>query len=218
MTKEIKLTKGKVTLVNDEDFEWLNQWRWHSAKGERYAGRRDMKTKKIILMHRQIMNPPADMVVDHKNGDTLDNRKNNLRICTKAENQRNHKRLKNNTSGYTGVSFRKDTKKWFAHIGDKLSGTFGHLGNFLTPEDAARAYDKKAGEVFGEFARLNFPNESNSSFDVNSVRTSARKLTKELTMIIRNSKEPTRVLCERHALSRSTIKKIRAGTYKSEIK
>jgi hypothetical protein len=170
MTKEIQLTQGMVALVDDDDYEWLNQYNWHCAR-KTYAGRREANKPngekgKIVLMHRVIMNPPKDMVVDHINGDTLDNRRSNLRICTKRDNQRNHKRLSTNKSGYTGVHYRKDTEKWVATIGDLDSGTYHRIGEFLDPVKAAKAYDKKALELFGEFARLNFPNEDVSGLDL----------------------------------------------------
>ena len=106
-------------------------------------------------MHRFIMKPKSNEYVDHINGDKLDNRKENLRICTKKENQRNQKVRKDNTSGYKGVALMAG-KYWRAYITSGGSRQ-KHLGNFKTKEEAARAYDEKAKEYFGEFARLNFP-------------------------------------------------------------
>lgn len=153
--KEIKLTQGKVALVDDEDFEYLNQRKWHYSKGYAVStSRRLFGFQKTIAMHREIMNTPNGMETDHINGDKLDNRKNNLRNCFHLENGKNRKIQINNTSNYKGVSFDKRAGKWRSVIyieKKKIS-----LGNFTNIEDAARAYDKKAIELFGEFANTNF--------------------------------------------------------------
>ena len=103
------------------------------------------------------MNPPKGMVIDHINHNGLDNRRENLRICTNAENQRNRGKQKNNTSGYKGVDWRKDHKKWRARI-NKDNKTI-HIGYYNIIEEAARAYDAKAKELHGKYAQLNFPEE-----------------------------------------------------------
>tara|TARA_R110000824_G_scaffold396554_1_gene598108 strand:- start:1212 stop:1535 length:324 start_codon:yes stop_codon:yes gene_type:complete len=107
-------------------------------------------------MQRFIMDAPKGMQVDHINRNPLDNRKSNLRICTNAENSYNTGPQKNNTSGYKGVSWRKDAKKWTAYIGHAPKS---HLGYFDTPEEAAKARDAKAKELHGEYAHLNFPDK-----------------------------------------------------------
>jgi hypothetical protein len=156
--KEIPLTKGKVALVDDENFEWLNQWKWCvSING--YAIRRKLKSVKCIHMHREIIKTPAGMDTDHINGNRLDNRLINLRICNTPENQHNSKLRKSNTSGYKGVSWHQQNKKWLAQITNNYKNTY--LGCFDTPEKAAHAYDKAAKELFGEFARLNFKEKFN---------------------------------------------------------
>lgn len=160
--KEIRLTKGQVALVDDEDFGYLNQWKWCSSYEPRisnyYAFRREYvsyRKQETIKMHRLIMSTPNGMEVDHINGNTLDNRKSNLRNCSHAENIRNREVSKRNKSGYKGVSV-SSSGKWWARI--RIDGAPQlYLGTFTTPEDAARAYDKKALELFGEFAKLNFP-------------------------------------------------------------
>lgn len=149
--KEILLTHGFVTLVDDEDFEWLSQWRWaarENQSGTFYAVR--YQVHRVIQMHRVIMEAPKELEVDHKNGDALDNRRCNLRLCTHQQNMHNRKLSKNNTSGYKGISFRKRSQKWYASI-----NVF--IGSYDTSEEAARAYDTKAIELFGEFAKPNFP-------------------------------------------------------------
>jgi len=145
--KEIPLTHGKVALVDDEDFEWLNQWKWHYSKFG-YAVR---KPKEQIYMHRFIMKPEQGLFTDHINGDKLDNRKENLRICTTGENMRNRPKQSNNTSGYKGVFWHKKAKRWFAKIGFMRKSI--HLGLFDTREEAYERYCKAEKEYFGEFAR-----------------------------------------------------------------
>lgn len=154
--KKIPLTKGRFTVVDDDVFAILNQYTWQcSFHG--YATRLDYETQKHIKMHRQIMNPPSGMMVDHINGDKLDNRRSNLRVCTAAENSRNQRVHSNNTSGFKGVHWDGSHKKWRALI--KFEGKKFYAGRFSDVIDAARAYDAKARELFGQFARLNFPDQ-----------------------------------------------------------
>ena len=153
------LTQGKEALVDDDDYEMLMEHKWsinfNKNNGKHYA-KRNCQTKgarKIIRMHREIMNAPKRKQVDHINGNTLDNRKENLRLCTNQQNQWNSKRNKNNTSGYKGVSYRKKHKVYRATINynDKQI----YLGTYKTKEQAALAYNKKAIELYGEYAYLN---------------------------------------------------------------
>jgi hypothetical protein len=148
--KQIKLTKDKFAMVDDEDFEFINQWKWSCAKGIKYAARRT--NNRIIYMHRLITNCPEKLEVDHINRDGLDNRKVNLRICTSAENRKNHKILSNNKSGYNGVS-KTPFNTWHTCI--SLNGKTIHLGTYKNVVDAALAYNVAANHYFGEFARLN---------------------------------------------------------------
>jgi len=154
--KLIPLTKGKFAKVDDEDFECLSQYRWfyhHTG----YAGRniRIDGEHRTITMHRVIVRTPPGMDTDHINGDKLDNRRENLRICSHTENVRNQPVRSNNTSGYKGVSFYSRSRKWRANI--YVGHMQRNLGYFVTPEEAAQAYDKAARILFGEFARLNIP-------------------------------------------------------------
>jgi HNH endonuclease len=156
MTKEIKLTQGKVALVDDADFEWLNQWKWY-VHGFWYAARMEARKGKrmVVLMHRKITNAPFGMDVDHINGNGLDNRRENLRVCTHAENQRNTTRKRTtNKSGFKGVCWRMVSQKWSADI--TLNSKQIHIGLFSDIQEAVRAYDAKAIELFGEFAKTNF--------------------------------------------------------------
>jgi len=152
--KEIPLTQGKVAIVDDEDFEWLSQWKWHCMKG--YAARHPAGPhgQKYIYMHRKIMRTPDDMDADHINHNTFDNRRLNLRNCTHAENSRNQITQKRSITGFKGVSFDSERKKWKAQI--QLNSIGKIIGRFSTPEAAARAYDEMAKKLFGEFTNLNF--------------------------------------------------------------
>lgn len=148
--KLIPLTQGKSTVVDDDDYELLSLRKWHYLKIG-YAARRT--EEQYIYMHREIMSAPTGMEVDHINGDGLDNRRSNLRVCTHAENMRNRKLAKDNTSGYIGVTWNKERSKWQSQIG--VSGKNINIGCFPAIEDAARAYNEAAKKYFGEFARLN---------------------------------------------------------------
>jgi len=160
MSKIIALTQGKVAIVDDGDFEWLNQFKWcaHKARNTYYAERavRVGLKRKQLQMHRFILGLDFGdkRQGDHINMDGLDNRRANLRIATVAENLHNRGKQKNNTSGYKGVFWEKKDKKWRARI--KVDGERMHLGLFHDPADAARAYDKAAKKHHGEFATTNF--------------------------------------------------------------
>jgi len=153
----IPLTQGKYAIVDAEDYERVNRYKWClSRTGKQlYAQRRT--GGKTIRMHQFIMNPPKGMVVDHIDGNGLNNRRSNLRICTRPENNLNRRRHPRNTTGFKGVYQNKKTGKYSAQV--CLKGKPTRLGSFVTAVEAARAYDRKAIELFGEFARLNFPEE-----------------------------------------------------------
>lgn len=156
--KQISLTQGKVAIVDDEDFDRLNAHKWyaHKNRGLYYAARHNVVGNKrgIIYMHREILGVLPGLEIDHKNGNGLDNRRVNLRICTHSDNQRNrgvHKGEKR--SRFKGVSWDNRGKKWRARIGCPQQ----YLGYFDSEIEAARQYDEKAEQLFGKFARLNFP-------------------------------------------------------------
>src|SRR6266436_3752554 len=152
--KYILLTQNRKTLIDDEDFEWLNQYKW-SVNSSNYPSRYGYINGKrvFITIHRFIMNPPVRMQVDHINGNRFDNRKENLRICTRSQNCTNRKSWKPNISGYRGVTFHKTTKKWRATI--KIKQQKITLGLFFNKEQAALAYNQAAIAYFGEYAVLN---------------------------------------------------------------
>ncbi len=157
--KKITLTRNKHALVDNEDFKKVNQFKWNASYNKTtksfyalgYSPTKDGKRYRIS-MHRLIMNAKKGQVTDHKNYDTLDNRKSNLRICTNAENIRNA-RPRKNTSKYKGVYWYKKSKNWRSHI--KINGKRITLGSFTDEKNAALAYNIAAKKYFGEFAYLN---------------------------------------------------------------
>jgi len=156
--KEIQLTQGKVALVDDADFEWLIQWNWCAKleHGDFYVvrnGPRPMHGR--IAMHREITNAQKGMVVDHINGNTLDNQRFNLRVCTQGENTRNRAMSKNNTTGFKGVIWVRERNKYAAQI--TVNRKCKRIGYFNDPVEAAKAYDDAAKKYHGEFANINFP-------------------------------------------------------------
>ncbi len=157
--KRIPLTQGKFALVDDVDFEKLSKYKWHAAKHRNtYYARRKCKSMNYpVRMHREIMGLiyKDGKQTDHRDGNGLNNQKYNLRICSNAENARNAVKQANNTSGYKGVTWNKPSKKWMAQI--ESGGKDYNLGRFIDKTEAAKAYDAKAKELFGEFAWLNFP-------------------------------------------------------------
>lgn len=154
---QIKLTQDKVAIVDDKDYELISQHKWfaHRYKNKFYADAnfKEGNKYKTIRMHRIITGAGVGEEVDHINGDTLDNRRENLRICTKTQNRQN-RHYGYGSSSYKGVYWHKHSKKWCAQI---IRSTF--IGYFDSEEEAARAYDKAAIDLFGEYARLNFESE-----------------------------------------------------------
>lgn len=157
--KEIQLTRGYVTVVDDEDYEWLSQWKWHASSGTNgsvYAVRKCSVTEKrghrFIALHREITNAPCDLQVDHIDGNSLNNRRSNLRLCTQLQNNQNAPKNKRNTSGYKGVHWNIGEKKWVAHI--RVNQKKVRLGSFGNVEDAAKAYAEASRKYHGEFGRI----------------------------------------------------------------
>lgn len=152
--KEITLTKGKVALVDDEDYESLSAYEWYADQkhsGYWYAAR-TIKDGSHVLMHRQILGLDKwEHHVDHINGNGLDNRRANIRSCTIAQNQWNTGTRKDNSSGHKGVHLDRSSGKFMALI--RVNGKRMYLGLFGEIEKAVRAYEEASTKLHGNFAR-----------------------------------------------------------------
>ena len=151
MSKKIGLTRGMFAVVDDSDYDALVCQKWNAHRGpngEFYA-----MSSRGKYMHREIMSPAQDEIVDHIDGDGLNNTRSNLRVCRKSDNAMNYSKPINNTSGYKGVSWNKGNKKFQAHI--STNGRKIYIGQFNTAIEAARAYDREAIRLHGEFSNIN---------------------------------------------------------------
>jgi hypothetical protein len=157
--KEILLTQGKVALVDDEDFDYLNQWKWTASKHSHtiYAIRdvwqKGQNKGKRIYMHREILETPQDLEVDHKDNNGLNCQRNNIRNCTHCQNQHNQKTSKNNKTGFKGICFNKHARKYMVQLA--LNGKTIYGGIYANIKEAAIAYNRLAETNHGEFAKLN---------------------------------------------------------------
>jgi HNH endonuclease len=163
--RRIYLGEEEWAIVEPEDYYRFGNFKWGiNGSGDRYYAVRNAKTgtgkTKRVYMHREIMNPPAGLFVDHKNNDPLDNRRENLRLATRSQNMQNKRKKKNATSKYFGVHLIKAEKKWSARV--KHEGKLVFSARFDNEIDAAHAYDAAAKKYHGEFARLNFPESAGS--------------------------------------------------------
>lgn len=158
-TISIPLTQGKYAVIDAADHELVSGFKWcvqqaphtcYAVTAKRIPG---TKKKVVTRLHRLILGAKPDEVVDHIDGDGLNNRRSNLRLCTPTENQRNTRKQKGTASQYKGVIWRRG--KWRAQI--QGCGHCRYLGQFVEERDAAIAYDRAALEMFGAFAKLNFP-------------------------------------------------------------
>ncbi|MHC4664664.1 MAG: AP2 domain-containing protein [Planctomycetota bacterium] len=154
----IPLTRGQFAIVDAEDYPSLSRFTWFAEgrPNNYYAVRKE--NGKSIKMHRQILNAPAHLVVDHIDHTGRNNRKKNLRLATFRQNCRNQRRLSHGTSRYKGVHWNKKAKKWAAAI--RCNNKTHHIGYFNNEIEAAKAYDEMAKTLHREFASLNFQNST----------------------------------------------------------
>ncbi|MCK4958549.1 MAG: HNH endonuclease, partial [Planctomycetes bacterium] len=159
--RRIPLTRGRFAIVDAEDYARLSRYNWYAKGGPHtfYAVRRGMRNteKRTVFMHRVITDAPGGLVVDHIDHNGINNCKSNLRVCTAAENNRNTRGRSDSKSRYKGVNWGNRDRKYSARI--CCNGKRITVGHFDDEVKAAKAYDKKAKELFGEFAYLNFPEE-----------------------------------------------------------
>jgi hypothetical protein len=162
--RKIFLGEGLYTIVDLSDYYLLNNFRWSAKRDRRniYAVRflnEPLKQATIVSLHRIILNSPSNLLVDHRNGHTLDNRKENLRLATRSQNVHNKCKTQSETSSrFIGVSFEKRRGRWDVRI--RHEGKQIWIGSFDNEIEAAKAYDAAARKYHGEFARLNFPEET----------------------------------------------------------
>jgi hypothetical protein len=164
--RRIYLGEGAWTILDQQDYYRIGNFKWTviGNDGKFYAVRNvkigQIKTATIRL-HREIMNAPDGLLVDHKNGDGLDNRRSNLRLATRSQNQCNKPKIKTKaTSKYVGVNFEKSRGQWAARIKHNHKQIW--LGRFDSEIAAAKAHDEAAKKHHSEFARLNFPENPQS--------------------------------------------------------
>jgi len=162
--RRIHLGDGVYTIVDVDVFYRLSRHKWHlrGSNCKKFYAVRDVKTgpgrTKQLGLHREIMNQPKGLFIDHIKGNSLDNRRAYLRAATRAQNAQNRDKQENTSSKYIGVCFHKRMRKWAANISHK--GRKKWLGAFDNEIDAAKAYDAAARKYYGQFARLNFPYEN----------------------------------------------------------
>lgn len=158
--KEIRLTRGKVALVDDADFDWLNSVKWYAYRkgdswyAQRTRSRKEKEGPRGVFMHQLLAAVMGFSRPDHKDCDGLNNQRRNLRAATQSEQLCNRRAQSNNTSGFKGVSWHALRRRWRAYI--VVGRQQRHLGLFDAAEEAARAYDAAALVLFGDFARPNF--------------------------------------------------------------
>ena len=152
-----KVFGGVEFVIDADDYAKVKSYQWHKDQLNYITS---IVKGKTIKIHALIMGFPQGREIDHIDGNVLNNRRANLRVCTHQQNMWNQKKRSTNTSGYKGVFLRSDGKKYVSSI--KVDGKAIHLGSFVSKIDAALAYDHAARTYFGEFASLNFPDEASA--------------------------------------------------------
>lgn len=158
--KEIVLSQGTVSVVDASDYEWLNQWKWSlairkSERQTRYYAFRNVRTNvgsTVLYMHRALLNAPRGVLIDHRDGNGLNNQHYNLRLCNKTQNAANSKKQPGRTSRHKGVCWNKVVGKWAAYI--KCGDKHLCLGFFDSEDFSAITYANEASKMFGEFAHV----------------------------------------------------------------
>jgi hypothetical protein len=178
---EIQLKPGRIAIADEEDREIVSRIKWfcRDDKGDGslvYAiGHDRVEGKRVsVKMHRLIMQAKPGQIVDHVNGNGLDNRRANLRICTNAQNVRNSRKMAGTISKYKGIVYlpgNQSPRPWRARI--RVSGKQIWLGRYFTEEEAARNYDYYARRYFGEYARPNFQKPLSTLVPVKASKGSA---------------------------------------------
>lgn len=153
--REIPLTNvEKLAIVDDDMYEYLSKWSWFlSTDGYAVRWNKIGDKYKLIFMHREVANTQKGKITDHINRNKLDNRSENLRVCSHSQNNSNTKIFSTNTSGYRGVSWNKNQEKWLVYV--SFEGKNYYVGSFNNKEKAAKAWNKVALELKGEYASLN---------------------------------------------------------------
>ena len=152
----IDLPSGHKIQIDDCDLPLFNSYDWYAQRAKEnifYLARKEKTTGKVFLFHREVLVPNSSEVIDHRNHDTLDNRRVNIRCCSRQENQRNRKKFRNSTSQYKGVHWEKSRKLWKASI--TINRKCIKLGRFKNEIDAARVFDFVSTQFYGDFAITN---------------------------------------------------------------
>lgn len=210
MAKTFQTTNGFTVTVDDSDYEAVvrHEWGAHKPPNSRsyYVTRREYdrvaKKTRWISLHRQLMNAPPERWVDHWDGDTLNNRRSNLRYCTNSQNQCNQQVRVDSKTGFRGVDHVPSSPFYRAHI--KIDGKKRYLGQFATAREAALAFDNAARSLHGDFARLNLP-------DIHEQPTRITSRTSKVRGVIRVK---TGVFYVRFRIGG---KLVQFGTYRDEI-
>lgn len=157
----VTLTRGMYAKVDREDYEIVSQYKWYATPGKitwyakTSAWDNTVGRSRSISMHRLLLDAQPGQLVDHANHDGLDNRRANIRLATNSQNTANSSK-KRKAARYRGLGFNNRLRRWQVYV--EKDGYCHYCGSYKNDEEAAKAYDQKAVELFGEFATLNFPN------------------------------------------------------------